>query len=102
MANLNAPAVKAFHYLEDLQVGQRLGAANVVDGDNARVVELGQGAGLAQVLLGVVGAPDALGAGDLDGHVPVEINVAGEVDAPEASLAEPPDDPVAADHRGIG
>ena len=64
-----------------------LGAADVVDWDDARVVEMGQSAGLAQVLLDVVGAGDALGAGDFDGHVPVEILVVGEVDAPEASLA---------------
>src|SRR5262245_60528972 len=75
--------------------------ANIVDRDDARVVEPGQGAGLAQELLDIVGAGDAPGAGDFDGHGSVEVIVPGEVDAPEASLAEPPHDPVAADDWGI-
>jgi hypothetical protein len=65
------------------------------------MVELGQSAGLAQVFLDVVGAGDAPGAGDLDRHGSVEIIVPRGVDAPEASLAEPPDNAVAADYRGI-
>ena len=64
------------------------------------MVEPGEDAGLGQVGLDVLGAGDSLRVGHLDRHRAVEVVVLGEVDPPEAALAEQPDHPVAADRPG--
>jgi len=64
----------------------RAGDGHVVDGDDAGVAQLREGAGLAQQLVGVGGA----GAGGLDRHAPAEPPVERLVHGPEPA---PPDRP---------
>ena len=91
--------VAALDVLRDDEAEAVVGPADVVDRDDVRVVEPGQGAGLGQVGLDVLGAGDPLGVGHLDRDRAVELVVAGQVDPPESPLAQPPDHPVAADRR---
>ena len=65
------------------------------------MVEPGEGAGLGQVLLNVLGTGDPLRVEDLDRHGAVKLVIAGQIDTPESPLAELPDYPVAADCAGI-
>jgi hypothetical protein len=59
--------------------------AHVVDGDDARVVEGGGGAGLLLEALASLGIAGHLGGQDLDGDVAAELAVPGPVD-----LSRPP------------
>ena len=64
-----------------------VGPAHVVDRDDVRVVELGEGTGLVEVGLDIRGAEDPVRVGHLDRHGTVEVVVPGEVDAAESPLA---------------
>jgi hypothetical protein len=63
------------------------------------VIQAGGGAGLGEVGVGVLGAGDQLRVRHLDGHRALELVVAGQEDAAEATLAQEPLDAVAADVR---
>ena len=84
-------------YFETTKQGQSLGAADVVDGDDVRVVEAGDGAGFGQVGFGVFGAVHQLAVRHLDGDEPLQLVVVGQVDEAEAALAQDPLDAVATD-----
>ena len=86
-------------YFETTKQGNCVGAADVVDGDDVRVVEVGDGAGLGQVGFGVVGPGDQMGVRHLDRHGALQLVVVGQVDEAEAALAQQPLDAVAADVR---
>ena len=66
-----------------------------------RVVDLGQSPGLCEVRLNVVFPADSLWVWDLDGNTAIEFFILRQVDPSEPSLAEPPDYPVATDHRWV-
>ena len=85
--------------------------AQVIDRDDVRVVEPREVAGFLQVGVHVLGSRDPLGPCDLDRDRPVKVVVVGQVDSPEASLAQDPEEPIAADplrwlerglHRRLG
>ena len=78
-----------------------VGPADVIDRDDVRVVEPGECAGLGKVFLDVLRPGHSPGVGHLHGDGAVELLVTGEVNPPESALAELPDDPIAADRRGI-
>ena len=48
-------------YFETTKQGQSLGAADIVDGNDVRVIEIGDGAGFGQVGFGIFGARHQLG-----------------------------------------
>ena len=48
-------------YFETTKQGQSLGAADIVDRHDVRVIEAGDGAGFGQVGFGVFGPGDAVG-----------------------------------------
>jgi hypothetical protein len=72
------------------------GAANVVDRDDAGVVQRRQHARLGQEGLDVGRCRDAVAVRDLDGHVAIEVVVVGLVDHAEGAGAKPGGDAVAA------
>ena len=61
------------------------------------MIEGGDGAGLGQVGLGVVRAGDQVRVRNLDRDEAVQLLVEGQIDAPEAPLAQDTLDPIAAD-----
>ena len=88
-------------YFETTKQGQSVGAADVVDGHDVRVVEVGDGAGFGQIGLGVFGPGNEPAVRHLDGHEPLQLLVVGQVDAPEAALAQDSLDAVATDAPGL-
>ena len=79
--------VGAVDVLRDDVAGELLGAADIEDGHDVRVVEVGDGAGFGQVGFGGFGAIDELAMRHLDGDEPLQLVVVGEVDEAEAALA---------------
>jgi hypothetical protein len=77
-------------------------AAHVVDGDDVRVFEPRQRAGLGQVLLDVMRSRDPLPVRHLDRHRAVQLVVVRQVDTAEPALAQAPDHAVAADRGRVG
>ncbi len=77
-----------------------VGPAHVVDGDDARVVEPGEGAGLGQVGLDILATEDPIRVGHLDRHGAVEIVVLSQIDPAETAMAQESDHPVATELRG--
>ena len=94
--------VGAVDVLRDDEAGELLGAADIEDGNDVRVVEVGDGAGFGQVGFGVFGAGDQLAMRHLDGDRPLQLVVVGQVDQAEAALAQEPFDPIATDVGGHG
>src|SRR5262249_9416809 len=84
----------------DNVTGELLGAADVVDGNDMRVVEMGDGAGFRQVRFGVRPLSDESGVRHLDGHGPAELVVVSQVNPSETAFAQQPVHAVAADVRG--
>ena len=62
--------------------------ADLVDGDDAGVAELGGGAGLADEPLGLLLGGEVAGVGDLDGDEAIELGVAGAPDGAEGPGAD--------------
>ena len=48
-------------YFETTKQGQSLGAADIVDRNDVRMIEVGDGAGFGQVGFGIFGSIDQLG-----------------------------------------
>ena len=65
-----------------------------------RVVEAGDGAGFGQIGFGVFGPGDEPAVRHLDGDKALQLLVVGEVNQPEAALAQDSLDPVATDALG--
>ncbi len=84
-------------YFETTKQGNLVGAADIVDRHDVRVVEVGDGAGFGQIGFGVFGASHQLGVRHLDGDEPLQLVVVGEVDEAEAALAQDFLDAVATD-----
>ena len=77
-----------------------VGAADVVDGDDVRVVQAGEDAGLGQVRLDVLGACDQTGMRRLDRDGPVKLLIQRLKDAPEATFSKEFDHAIPADPLG--
>ncbi len=77
----------AVHELHE-QIKIAAGLAEVVDGDDVRVVEAGQGLGLAGEALGEGGVGAALGGEELEGDEAAEGFLAGLVNHAHAAAAE--------------
>ena len=82
------------HELRDYITGTVLGTADVVNGNDPRVVQAGQHARLGQVKPVVIGRSAAVGLVDLDGHLTAQIFIVAAVDDPEAARPQPRCDPV--------
>ena len=89
--------VGAVDVLRDDVAGELLGAADIEDRHDVRVIEVGDGAGFGQVGFGGFGAIHELAMRHLDRHEPLQLVVVGEVDEAEAALAQHSLDAVAAD-----
>ncbi len=63
------------------------GAAHVIDGNDVRVVEVGDGSRFGQVGFGGFGTIHQLAVRNLDGDEPLQLVVVGEVDEAEAAFA---------------
>src|SRR5262249_35739819 len=70
------------------KAGAVLGAADIENRDDVRMVEAGDGAGFGQVGFGVTRPSDKPGVRHLDGHEPLQLLVVGQVDDAEATLAQ--------------
>ena len=81
--------------------GEALRAVDVVgvDGDDVGVLEPGDGLGLALEALGEVGVVEELGRQDLEGHVPVERRLVGQVDRGHAAPPQRSEDAERAECR---
>ena len=93
--------VGAVDELRDDEAGAVLGAADIVDGNDVRVVEVGDGAGFGQIGFGVFGPSHQLAVRHLDGDEPLQLVVVGQVDEAEAAFAQDLLDPVATDPLGM-
>ena len=82
--------VGAVDVLRDDEAGAVLGAADIVDGHDVRVVEVGDGAGFGQVGFGVFGPSHQLAVRHLDGDEPLQLVVVGQVDEAESRLGPAP------------
>src|SRR5262249_42875299 len=78
--------VKAVHEFHD-EVGEAVHLAELVDSDDVRVVELGEGAGFAVETFGETGAAGGLGE-DFEGDDAVEGILPGLVDGAHAAFAD--------------
>jgi hypothetical protein len=65
-----------------------LGLAGFVDGDDARMLELGRASSLSKKSRSVLLAGEVAGAGDLDGDQPAELGIARPEDVTERSDAD--------------
>jgi hypothetical protein len=92
--------VRAVDVLEDDETRELVGAAHVIDRDDMRVVEAGDGAGLGPIGFGISRQSHQSGVRHLDSDVPVQLVVLGQVDPTEAALAQESLDAVAADVGG--
>ena len=77
------------------------GAADVVDGDNARMVEPGDILRLVQVRLGGGGGGNQMRMRNLDGHLALQIGIEGQIDQTKGAFAQFLDHRVTTD-RGAG
>src|SRR5262249_49104320 len=89
--------VRPFDQVRDGETQPVGGAADVVDGDDAGVVQAGEDAGLGQVGIGLLGGSQAVAVRHLDGDGPAQGVVVAPVDDAEAAGAQAADDPVAAE-----
>ena len=89
--------VGAVDVLRDDEAGAVLGAADIEDGNDVRMIEVGDGAGFGQVGFGGFGAIHQLAMRHLDGDEPLQLVVVGEIDEAEAALTEDFLDAVATD-----
>ena len=76
-----------------------VGPAHVVDRDDVRMVQPGEGAGLGQVRSDAHLTDDPLRVGHLDRHGAVELVILSQIDLAEATLAQQSDQPVPTDVR---
>ena len=84
-------------YFETTKQGNSLGAADIEDGDDVRVIEVGDGAGFGQVGFGIFGSIHQLAMWHLDGHRAAQLVVVGQIHQAEPALAQHSFDPVATD-----
>src|SRR5262249_18393887 len=94
--------VRAVDVLRDDVAGAVVGAADVEDRDDVRVIEVGDGAGFGQVGVGGFGTIHQLAVRNLDGAGPLQLPVVGEVDDAGPAPAEHLLDAVATDVRRQG
>jgi hypothetical protein len=89
--------INALDILRDGVAKAVFGAADVVHGNNVRVIKDGERTGLGQISLNVLRAGNPLGVRNLDGHGTAQFLVACQVDAAEAAFSQHLGHPVAAD-----
>jgi hypothetical protein len=88
--------------LGDHEAQTIIGAPQVVNRHDMRMVEAGEDTGFVQVRLDVFRLRDAIRAGDFDRDGAVEIVIEGEEDLSEPACPKPSEDLVATDLRGLG
>ena len=89
--------VGAVDVLRDDETGELLGAADIEDRDDVRMIEVRDRAGFGQVGFGVFEAIHQLAMRHLDGHRAAQLVVVGQIDEAEPALAQHSFDPVATD-----
>ena len=89
--------VGAVDVFRDDETGELLGAADIEDGNDVRVIEVGDGAGFGQVGFGIFESIHQFAMRHLDGHRALQLVVVGQIDEAEAALAQHSFDPVATD-----
>ncbi len=88
---------RALDELRNDEARTLLGTAHVVDRDDARVIEAGDGPGFGQVGVGVFSAGNQAGVRDLDRDLTLQLLVVGQIDDAESTYAQDSLDLVAAD-----
>jgi hypothetical protein len=76
----------ALNVLGDNETGELVGAADIMYGDNVRVVEVSDGAGFDKVGLDVFGFGCSMTVRHLDRYRAVELIVVGKIDNAETAL----------------
>ena len=79
-----------------------LGAADIVNRDNIRVIEAGDGARFGEIRFGILGIQDEFAMGNLDRDQALQSVVAGQIDDAEAALAQHVLNQIAANDIGPG
>ena len=74
--------------LRDHVTGRVLGAANVINRNDVRVVEPGEHPRFGQIRFGILGSGDAFRIGNLDRHTPIEVGIM-RADRPGQSSPHP-------------
>ncbi len=87
--------------LRDDVAGTVLCAADIVDGNDVGMIEIGDRASLGQIRLGIFGLRDQFGVRHLDGDRPIQLLVLGQIDETEAPFAQHLLDAVATDPLGM-
>ena len=87
-------------YFETTKKGKSARASYVVNRDDVRVFEAGNGASLGKIEFGVFWASDQIRVRHFDGHGAAKLVIMGQIDQPESAFAQQLDDPVPADSFG--
>ncbi len=82
--------------------GELIRGPAIVDRNDARVHQPGHVAGFPQIRLGVVGTRDEPSVWGLDGDMPAELLVVGEIDLAKAALPQDALHPVSANSLDNG
>ena len=90
----------ALDVLQDDETADRPVAIDLVNGDDAGVLDPGGEPGLLQEAVEVLGASKPVGSRHLDRHQPVQLLVPAEVHPAEVALTQEPDDDKRADPLG--
>jgi hypothetical protein len=72
-------------------------AADILRGNDAGMIKVGDGAGFGEIRVGIFRLRDQLGVRHLDGHVPVQLLILSQIDKAEAPVSQDVLDPVATD-----
>ena len=89
--------ISAVDVLRDDVARTILGAADIEDGNDVRVIEVGDGAGFGQVGFGIFGTIHQLAMRHLDRDETLQLLVVGEIDEAEAAPSQQFLDPVSTD-----
>ena len=76
-----------------------VGAADIINRNDVRVIEPGEHPRLGQIRFGILGSGDAFRIGNFDRHTPIEFSVMGEIDPAEGPLAQQAKQTIAADKQ---
>jgi uncharacterized protein (TIGR03067 family) len=74
--------------LRDDEARKLLGTADIVNGNNVRMIEVGDGASLGEIGFGIAGLGDQPGVRHLDGNKTLQLPIVSQVNEAEAALAK--------------